>query len=164
MLFCAVLSYRIKRNDFEVNQRQMVEESYKGTNLNECTRHRTTSTKEQFTLVLCDAPYIYDLPIICAVNPSTKYFSINFDYAPARLQFAFRKHSHRMIHAETNEEQSEQSTRHKSWIECSTNHMLPIHWFGNNLITKKCSTQLEAREASWEWSGNETKIRECQTV
>lgn len=48
-----------------------------------------------------------------------------------------------------------------NWMQ-HKNHMLPIHWFGNNLITKKCSTHLEENERTSECkfrpeNGAETK-------
>lgn len=46
-------------------------------------------------------------------------------------------------------------------IQCNTNHMLPIHWLGSNLITERRNT------SHVDWKSIERKlklkIRECQT-
>lgn len=111
---------------------------------------------------VCAPYFIWFACLLCVLRLNT--FRLTLGHAPAR--------SAQFHHHDGSEYAKKENTRHKSHkIQCSPNHMLPIHWFGNNLITRWWEIKMKPIHIATEWteratesSGNETKIRECRTL
>lgn len=115
---CVVMSHQAKWFRSQSTSLCNIKES----NLNECTRQRTSTKRNSWLCTGGSALFMFRSSFV-----SSKLNTF-------RLSLAM--HPHRSVRTICQRFSFAASTRHKSWVECSTNHMLPIHWFGNNLIMK----------------------------
>lgn len=126
------------------------------------TEHQQKKNENNIWFAVCAPYFTWFACLLCVLRLNT--FRLSLGHAPAR--------SAQFHHHDGSEYAKKENTRHKSHkIQCSPNHMLPIHWFGNNLITRWWEIKMKSIHIAMEWteratesSGNETKIRECRTL